>query len=224
MDSPETPEALEARVEQAYAAYTAAMGGVDAGHLPLAPYHDLHDIHKGAWRQAVMAALTATPAPPAEEPAPEPVATPEPEPDEPTDDAPRGTARPQVSLTLAPLVPSVPGTRPGHRPGALLLLCQCCRERPQILAEASAGKLIIEARRFGERHYVVLGPDLCERLDGAGKIWCACCDPETEPGRILAECQDGYLIIRALRHGRIHFVVLERIRLAHLLASVTGTA
>ena len=64
MDSPETPEELEARVEQAYAAYVEAMGGVDESHRPLGRYQELHDIHKGAWRAAVRAALAPeTPAP-----------------------------------------------------------------------------------------------------------------------------------------------------------------
>jgi hypothetical protein len=75
MDTPATVEELEARVAQAYAAYADGMGGVDAGHLPLPPYGDLHDLHKGAWRQAVRAALGDVPPP-----VPEPVPAPETEP------------------------------------------------------------------------------------------------------------------------------------------------
>jgi hypothetical protein len=48
---------LEARVEKAYGAYVAAVGGTDESHRPLARYTELHDVHRGAWRQAVMAAL-----------------------------------------------------------------------------------------------------------------------------------------------------------------------
>ena len=124
-----------------------------------------------------------------------------------------------VSLSLAPLASSLPGTRSGRRPGVLLLLCQCCRQRPQILAEASQGKLIIETRRSGERHYVVLGIDLCDDLGDDRKIWCACCDRDTEYGRILAECRDGLLIIRARRHAKPHFVALGPQRLQLLLAN-----
>lgn len=76
MDTEVTPEELEARVAQAYVAYCAGMGGVDAGHLPLPPYGDLHDIHKGAWRAATMAALGEVPKP-EPEPVPEPVPPPE---------------------------------------------------------------------------------------------------------------------------------------------------
>lgn len=129
-----------------------------------------------------------------------------------------------MAPTLAPLEGMVSGTRPGRRPGAVLVLCQCCRQRPQILAEVHQGKLTIESRRLGERHYVVLGPDLCDRMQEDGKIWCACCDPETEYGRILAECREGLLLIRARRHGWLHFVAVGRPRLQMLLAPAPGTA
>lgn len=128
-----------------------------------------------------------------------------------------------TGTAIAPGTPA--GTRPGRLPGVLLVLCQCCKSpRAQIMAEASDGKLCIKWRRHGERHYVLLGLDLCDRMEGVGKIWCACCDPQTEHGRILAECQDEYLIIRSHRHGRLHFVVLERTRLHMLLAPETQTA
>ena len=58
MESPETTEELDARVEKAYAAYVEAVGGHDESHRPLAPYYELHTTHRTAWRQAVMAALT----------------------------------------------------------------------------------------------------------------------------------------------------------------------
>lgn len=58
MDTPETVEELDARVEKAYAAYVEAVGGTDEQHRPLAPYYELHTTHRTAWRQAVMAALT----------------------------------------------------------------------------------------------------------------------------------------------------------------------
>ena len=70
METPETPEALAARVEQAYAAYSVAMGGVDDMHRPLAPFADLHMRDQEAWKAATMAALSA--ALPAEEPVEEP--------------------------------------------------------------------------------------------------------------------------------------------------------
>ena len=120
------------------------------------------------------------------------------------------------ALDLPPGV--VPGTRLGRKPGVVLLLCQCCRLKPQILAEAHQGKLIIESRLHGERHFLVLGPDLCETIGEDRKLWCACCDRETEYARILAECQDGLLIIRSRRHADLHFVAVSRPRLTQLLA------
>jgi hypothetical protein len=123
-----------------------------------------------------------------------------------------------AALAPGPLAGTLAGT---HRPGVVLLLCQCCRLQPKILAEAQQGKLIIETKRHGERHYVVLGLDICDRLDDDGKIWCACCDPETEYGRILAECRDGLLLIRAIRHQKGHFVALSPERLRRLLAPET---
>jgi hypothetical protein len=80
MEAPETPEALEALVEKVYTAFSDAEGGRDELGRPLPPYANLHDVHRGAWRQAVMAAFSppapaAAPAPPAtpasETPAPE---------------------------------------------------------------------------------------------------------------------------------------------------------
>jgi hypothetical protein len=113
----------------------------------------------------------------------------------------------------------IPGTRPGtHQPGALLLLCQCCRTYPKILAEAHQGKLTIEGRAHTARHYVVLGVDICDRMEEDGWIWCACCDPTTEPGVVLAEFRDGLLLIRARRHAKLHFVALTPQRVRRLLA------
>lgn len=111
-------------------------------------------------------------------------------------------------------------TRPGKYPGVVLLLCQCCHDSPQILAEVAQGKLIIETRKggWGGRHYVVLGVDVCERLDEDRKIWCACCDPETDYVRKMAECRDGLLLIRVVRHTKGHFVALTPERLRLLLA------
>ena len=111
-------------------------------------------------------------------------------------------------------------TRPGQRSGVLLLLCQCCHDAAQIMGEVAHGKLIIETRKggWGGRHYVVLGPDVCDRLADDRKIWCACCDPETEFVRVMAECRDGLLLIRALRHSTPHFVALSPERLRMLLA------
>jgi hypothetical protein len=103
----------------------------------------------------------------------------------------------------------------------LLLLCQCCEARPaevrQILAEIRQGKLTIDGKNHGERHYLVLGQDLVERLDEPRKLLCTCCDPETDRRRALAECQDGLLIIRARRYERLHFVALTGARLQRLL-------
>jgi hypothetical protein len=120
----------------------------------------------------------------------------------------------------------LPGTRRGEQPGVVLVLCQCCPvQYREILAEVQQGKLVIKWGRPGEQHYVVLGLDLCERLDGVGKIWCACCDPDIEYGRVLAECREGCLVIRSRRrHGKLHMVVLERTRLEQLLAPAPRSA
>jgi hypothetical protein len=122
------------------------------------------------------------------------------------------------TLACGPL----PGTRLGTlRPGTVLLLCQCCRRQAHVMAEAQRGKLIIQpsaSAQHGERHYVVLGLDLCERFDVDQKIWCVCCDQETEGGRVLAEIRDRLLIIRAYRHRKQHFVALTAERLHMLLA------
>jgi hypothetical protein len=113
-------------------------------------------------------------------------------------------------------------TRPGKYPGVVLLLCQCCHDTPQIMAEVAHGKLIIKTRKggWGGMHYVVLGPDVCERLADDRKICCVCCDPETEFVRVLAECRDGLLLIRTVRHTKGHFVALSPERLRLLLAPV----
>jgi len=127
-----------------------------------------------------------------------------------------------MSAMLALPLGPISGTRLGRRPGVVLLLCQCCHARPHVLAEAKGGKLIIQpsvSGQHGARHFVVLGADICERLSEDRKIWCACCDRETEAGRILAECRDGLLIIRAYRHQKPHFVALGAGRLQLLLAS-----
>lgn len=120
-------------------------------------------------------------------------------------------------------VPS--GTRQGTQdPGVLLVLCQCCRFSPQILAEVAHGKLVILFKRRDERHYVVIGPDLVDRMEGNGLIRCACCDPQTSYGRVLAECRDGMLLIRTTRYQKSHFVALSPERLQLLLAWTPPTA
>lgn len=55
---------LEACVEKTYLAYVDALGGRDDSGRPLPLYADLHALHKGAWRQAVLTALTPPPAAP----------------------------------------------------------------------------------------------------------------------------------------------------------------
>ena len=108
------------------------------------------------------------------------------------------------------------GTKIGTRTGALLLLCQCCQHRPQILAEVQHGKMTIEKRHHGLHHYVVLGPDVLDSLYEDMKIRCMCC--EDGDGHVLAECRDGLLIIRCVRHQKPHFLALARTRLETLLA------
>lgn len=113
------------------------------------------------------------------------------------------------------------GLQRGTR-GDLLLLCQCCPHHPKILGVVSHGKLTIEKRHNGVHHYVILGPDVLEWLEGSRKIACMCC--EEEPRQVLAECRDELLIIRCVRHHKPHFVALARPRLEHLLALSTGQA
>jgi hypothetical protein len=120
----------------------------------------------------------------------------------------------------AACAPAPAGTRRGTSgPGVLLLLCQCCRRGRQVMGEIKQGKLTIDARVFNVRHVLVLGPEICDRLDEPYLIPCACCDPETDGSRTLAECRDGYLIIRRRHHTWVHFVVVERSHLERLLAA-----
>lgn len=120
-----------------------------------------------------------------------------------------------MTATLAPS-----GVHIGTR-GDVLLLCQCCKMRPQILGVASQGKLTIEKRHHGLHHYVILGPEMLDSLDEARKIACMCCE---ESGLILAECLDDLLIIRCVRHRKPHFVALARTRLEQVLALSRGVA
>src|SRR5262245_57158039 len=100
--------------------------------------------------------------------------------------------------------------------------CQCCRQRPQTLGEVSEGKVYIrgqfwdvaELRRVC--HWVWRDAGTLADIGTAQPLRCDCCVPEI--GRMLAEFQDGLLIIRGRRHGRLHFVALTPLRLETLLA------
>ena len=100
--------------------------------------------------------------------------------------------------------------------------CQCCRTRPQTLAEVIDGQVYTRVAMWDaeERTRVlhwrwITRADLAT-MDTSRVLRCDCCIPEA--GRILAEFQDGLLIIWAKRHGRIHFVALSRTTLERVLA------
>ena len=100
--------------------------------------------------------------------------------------------------------------------------CQCCTAKPQTLATIADGRLCIRARRDKCWHEVTFGAELCDRLHWNGKLACDCCAPPKV--KLLGECLDGVLIIRAVRHGAVHFVALGEQKLRQLLASSTEAA
>jgi hypothetical protein len=96
--------------------------------------------------------------------------------------------------------------------------CGCCPFPGQVLASVIEGSLVIMAPRSDrKRHWVTYQWADIQGWAATGKLRCACCPPEE--AKILAECVDTVLIIRAKRHGWLHFVTLVPARLQQLLAS-----
>jgi hypothetical protein len=105
---------------------------------------------------------------------------------------------------------------------AVQIRCVCCPAPGQVLATVIDAALVIMAPRSDrKRHWVTYTWTDMQGWAVNGKLRCACCPPED--AKILAERVDAVLIIRAKRHGWLHFVTLVPERLQQLLASGVST-
>src|SRR5262245_61353838 len=120
------------------------------------------------------------------------------------------------------------GPMPLYNPTSFKLRCQCCQRVPQIMGEVIAGAIYLRflqwnsALRQKDLHWLWLDAARLADLDTPQTWRCDCCIPED--GRWMAEFYEGHLVLRGRRHGRVHFVTLNREKIAEVLAAAAEAA